>query len=210
MTRLFASAILISVTAVACSDGTSASLTGPSTLAAANNVIAVTVSAEPGPAPAFLFAKAQMSDGRTQDVTSTAQWESMNPAVASVSSGGRINAHQSGTVTFRATYRDVSGSVQADVAPAAEIKRYAVAGVVSASTKPYRVVPEALIEVISGPSAGQSIVAGRDGSFSLTQLIAGETRLRVSSPGYHAWSSKTFHLGSDTTADVQLTPIGAE
>lgn len=207
--RLFVSGILLGITTVACGDGPSSSITAPSA-AAVNNVIAVNVTAEPGLAPVYLYAIAQMSDGRTQDVTSAARWESLNPSIAMISSGGIITAYSSGSVMFRATYRDVSGTIRADVAPAVDIKRYAVTGTVSAATKPYHVVPGALIEVVAGPSLGQSVVAGSDGSYSLANLIAGQTRLRASLPGYETWTSKDFYLGANVTANVQLMPEGAQ
>ena len=207
--RLLVSGILLGLTTVACSDGPSSSIAGPSS-AAANNVVAVNVTAEPGPAPVYLYAMAQMSNGRTQDVTASARWESLNPSVATVSSGGMITAYSAGSVMFRATYHDVSGTVRTDVSPAVDIKRLAVTGTVSAATKPYQVVAGALVEVIAGPSVGQSVVAAGDGSYSFSNMIAGQTQLRVSKPGYATWTSKDFYLGANASFNVQLVPDSAE
>ena len=61
------------------------------------------------------FAVAQNSDGTTADVTNTANWQSSDPVVAVVSSGGLLTAAAEGTVDVSATYQTVRGSLPTTV-----------------------------------------------------------------------------------------------
>ncbi len=71
-------------------------VTGPSNLTA-------------GVAQQFV-AKAEWSDGSSQDVTSEAEWISANPLVATAASSGLVRAIAPGTSTISAVYHDHSGS----------------------------------------------------------------------------------------------------
>lgn len=104
-TRRFAFVIGVglAVLAAACGDSVS-----PST-----SVSAVNVS---GSVPAVgttsqLDAVARMSDGTSQDVTSTAIWQSSNTDLATVSSTGIVTALASGTVVVQATFGGSVGSL---------------------------------------------------------------------------------------------------
>lgn len=93
----------LAVLAAACGDSVS-----PST-----SVSAVNVS---GSVPAVgttsqLDAVARMSDGTSQDVTSTATWQSLNTDLATVSSTGMVTALASGTVVVQATFGGSVGSL---------------------------------------------------------------------------------------------------
>ena len=56
-------------------------------------------------------AKATLSDSTTQDVTSSATWQSSDATVATVSASGVVTGVAAGTVTVTATYQNVSGSL---------------------------------------------------------------------------------------------------
>lgn len=62
-----------------------------------------------------LAATAIMSDGSTQDITSTATWASSTATVATVSSTGAVTGVGSGTSTITATVGTVSGFLQVTV-----------------------------------------------------------------------------------------------
>lgn len=62
-----------------------------------------------------LFALANGSDGSTQDITNLATWQSSNPVVATVSSGGVLTAAAEGALDVSATYKGVRGILRADV-----------------------------------------------------------------------------------------------
>lgn len=63
-----------------------------------------------------LTAMAQLSDGKSQDVTGMAAWSSSNPQIASVA-GGLVTVSGSGEVDVRATYQNVSGGIHLVVTP---------------------------------------------------------------------------------------------
>lgn len=62
-----------------------------------------------------LFAQAVYSDDSRADVTNTALWQSSNPIVATVSSGGVLTGAAEGSLDVNATYLGRSGSLHADV-----------------------------------------------------------------------------------------------
>jgi Bacterial Ig-like domain (group 2) len=57
-----------------------------------------------------MTATARFSSGG-QDVTSTASWESSNPSVGPISSGGLLTGLATGTTVVTATYQGKSGSL---------------------------------------------------------------------------------------------------
>jgi hypothetical protein len=62
-----------------------------------------------------LFAQATSSDGTTTDATNIATWQSSNPVVATVSSGGVLTAFAEGELDVSATYQNRSGSLRAQI-----------------------------------------------------------------------------------------------
>ena len=65
-----------------------------------------------------LFAIAMNSDGTTMDVTNLATWQSSNPSLATVSTGGLLAAAAEGAVDVSATYSTVRGSSKSLGCPA--------------------------------------------------------------------------------------------
>jgi hypothetical protein len=62
-----------------------------------------------------LTATARRSDGTTADVTSTATWQSSNPAVAQVDTGGVVSAVAAGSAVISASMGGVSGQLPMQV-----------------------------------------------------------------------------------------------
>ena len=62
-----------------------------------------------------LWAVAKYSDNTTSDVTNVALWQSSNPTVATVSSGGVLTAAAEGAIDVMATYESVRGTLRAEV-----------------------------------------------------------------------------------------------
>jgi uncharacterized protein YjdB len=52
-----------------------------------------------------------LSDGSTQDVTSSATWQSSNNSYATVSSTGLLTAVDDGSLVVQATYSGVTGAI---------------------------------------------------------------------------------------------------
>jgi hypothetical protein len=62
-----------------------------------------------------MTATARRSDGSTEDVSSTATWHSSNPAVATVSSGGRVTAVAPGSSAISAAFEGQTGQLPVQV-----------------------------------------------------------------------------------------------
>ena len=97
-------AVGLALFALACSN----SSTSPSAVSS----IAVTGVTPAVGATSQFTAKAALSDGTTQDVTSAATWQSSDTTIATVSSAGAVAGVAAGTVTVTATYQSISGSDQ--------------------------------------------------------------------------------------------------
>jgi len=64
-----------------------------------------------------LQAIATFSDGSTQDMTGLVQWNSSQPNIVNINSGGLLVAQQTGTSTISATGNSLSASADASVTP---------------------------------------------------------------------------------------------
>ena len=62
-----------------------------------------------------LFAQATQSDDSVLDVANTAVWQSSNPSLATVTSGGVLTAFAEGAIDVSATYQSRAGSLRADI-----------------------------------------------------------------------------------------------
>lgn len=89
-----------------------------STAPSAVNTVTVTGAAPAVGATAQYSAVANLSNGSTEDVTTSATWTSSNPGVATVSSTGLVTAIAQGNVSISATFDSVTGTAQAALVPA--------------------------------------------------------------------------------------------
>jgi Big-like domain-containing protein len=89
-----------------------------STAPSAVNTVTVTGAAPAVGASAQYSAVANLSNGTTENVTTTATWTSSNPDIATVSASGVVTAMAEGTVSINATFDNITGSAQAAVLPA--------------------------------------------------------------------------------------------
>ena len=110
---------LAAVGLTACAGTDAQSLTGPTPATsapapAATAIIIATTSLTPSTFQ--LSATARLSDASTRDVTTSAQWESADTAIAIVTPGGLVSSVAGGDVEIRATYQGVVGSVRLAVA----------------------------------------------------------------------------------------------
>jgi uncharacterized protein YjdB len=90
------------------------SATAPSAV----STVTVTGAAPAVGASSQYAAVANLSNGTTENVTTTATWTSSNPDIATVSASGVVTAMAEGTVAISATFDSVTGSAQAAVLPA--------------------------------------------------------------------------------------------
>jgi uncharacterized protein YjdB len=89
-----------------------------STAPSAVNTVTVTGAAPAVGATAQYSAVANLSNGSTENVTTSATWTSSNPDIATVSSTGLVTAIAEGNVSISATFDSVTGSAQAALLPA--------------------------------------------------------------------------------------------
>ena len=94
----------------------------PTAPTAQSGVTTVTVGVTGNAAPVLapqdklqLWALATRADGKTEDVTNTAIWQSSNPAVATVSREGVLSAAAEGIVDVKASVDQVFGSLRAEI-----------------------------------------------------------------------------------------------
>lgn len=89
-----------------------------STAPSAVNTVTVTGAAPAVGATAQYSAVANLSDGSTENVTTSATWTSSNPDIATVSATGLVTAVAQGNVSISATFDSVTGTAQAALLPA--------------------------------------------------------------------------------------------
>jgi hypothetical protein len=110
--RVFVFAFLVA--AVACSGSSSPTPATPSP-----TVSSVTITGNPslngGNLTSQLIARATLSNGTLQDVSTLATWSSLNPAVATVSAIGLVTAVTLGTTTISAVYQGKTGTLSVSV-----------------------------------------------------------------------------------------------
>ena len=120
-----------------------------------------------------LTATARMSDGGTRDVTASAQWESSNRSIATISTAGMVTVLAAGQVEFRATYLGVAGALQLSLNAPPSHGTFALSGIVREVAPNERALAGAQIAIVSGPDAGRSATSDANGFYQLTGVSAG-------------------------------------
>jgi len=152
-----------------------------------------------------LMAVASFADGTTQDVTTTATWQSSDSSMATVSATGLVTSVSGGTVDVRATFRTVVGTLRLSMASSPAF-RAAVTGIVlEGSTR--SVLRDARVVVSASPDAGMSTVTGAGGLFTLSGLSAGSVTLTVTKDGYQPSTNPGIAIGGNTNVELWLFPI---
>jgi hypothetical protein len=86
-------------------------------------LLSITISPNPSSLPVGesqqLTATGKYTDGSVQNLSQSATWASSGAAIASVSPGGSVVAHATGTATISATSGSITGSASLTVAPPA-------------------------------------------------------------------------------------------
>src|SRR5581483_3891787 len=96
-------------------------------------------------ASAQFSATATLSNNTSQTVTSQATWQSSNPPVATVTSGGLVIGVSAGNVDITATYQNVSGVAHLTVIRQTPVT-YSVSGTVTDGTS-HGVLPNIGVEL---------------------------------------------------------------
>jgi hypothetical protein len=140
------------------------------------------------------------ANGARQDVTARVTWTTSNPAVLSVSSGGRVTGGAVGEATLRASFDDLSGSTTVIVVPAGTFR---LAGTVRPSGST-RLIADATIQLITASSDVLTAATGPDG-FRFYG-VAGHGRLRIWGRGFHPYETEV-DIQDHLTHDVSLSAI---
>ena len=138
-----------------------------------------------------LAATATLSDGTTKDVTAIATWQSSNTSVASVSSGGLVDALAAGTVTITATYQGKAGAATVPVSFSSSSQSTMTASIDGLSFS--------AISVTAAQSSGILAVGGTS-AFSSPYLV-----LTIAIPA----AVGTYQLGPLTVPNASLSQNSA-
>ncbi len=123
-------------------------------------------------------ATAVMSDGATQPCSSSATWQSSDPAVASVNSSGVVSALSGGSADIRATCGGATGTLHLTVPSVT----YTLSGTVLDETGAR--VSDVLVELADGLMAGRNTTTDSAGTFTLAHVTGGTISVRLSKPGF--------------------------
>jgi hypothetical protein len=207
MRRVFVSLIgtVLVVAATACGSSTPAATT-PTPTPTPATVTAVAVSGPTSSTTNFqVTATAKMSDGTSTDVTLIAKWESSDATIATVASNGLVVINASGTVTLKATYQTVSGTMQTTINKPA-LPKFSLGGSVWEVDPNAHKIAGALVTVTSGADAGAAVMSDVNGNYAFPSLTAGTVALVATKDGYLVSSPEGITLSSNAQADVFMAP----
>ena len=210
--NMIATALFVAATLTACSGNDAAPSPTPTptptptppTGPAVTTV--VVTSSQTSPTSYQLKADARLTDGNSRDVTSTAQWQSSDPAIAQVSPTGVMTAVGTGHVDVRATYENVTGSMGFAVIMPPTANKFSLMGYVSEAPPVSKLFQGIKITITSGPDAGQFTYSNEMGFFQFFHLTAGVVTLAVDHAGYQPWG-QTIRLDEDVNWPIVLYPI---
>jgi len=186
---------------VACSGNSPASVSAPSS----SGVSSVTVSQVSATSRSLqLSAMARFTDGTTRDVTTTAQWDTSNPSLATVTNAGVVTLVGAGDVEVRATYQSVSGTLRLMTRPEVVLTLWGVVREVQPNQHP---LAGARVEIVDGENAGRVAVSDQSGGYVFTGLSLGRASLVVTLDGYQTWRLNNLPLPGNTLQDPWLVPV---
>ena len=196
--------VLSAVSLLACGQATS--VTAPSGTTGTNGPITSVVVTGPATSGTNfqLMASGKSADGSSRDVTALASWQASDPSKVLISSTGWVTILALGTVEVRATYQNVTGTMQVRVTPPPPDK-FILSGVVREVPPTSHPVAGAVVRITGGPDAGMEAVSDAQGLFGLAGLSAGFAIVEASAPGYTV-SSVGLDISGNRSVDLWLAP----
>jgi hypothetical protein len=152
-------------------------------------------------------AMAALTGGATSDVTSTAQWQTSNSALAAVAPGGVLTVVGTGEVDVRATYQGVTGSLRLLVNRPPSGTTYTLSGRVREVAPGGRALTGAIATITSGPNTGSVAVSDELGMYRFPLLSSGRFNLEIQKDGYQLWQILNVDLTRNMTQDASLFPV---
>ena len=141
---------------------------------------------------------AEMGDGTTRDVTSTAIWRSSDGGVLSLGSDGTATGGKAGQVVVAATALSRAASLEVLVLSPGTFR---LTGFVREAGFP---VFDANVAVLDGSRAVLSTTSDLSGRYRLFGIPAGNVEVRATRPGYGEQVNR-LSVSSDVTSDFTLT-----
>lgn len=201
---LIASVVLAAL--VACGSSTAQNPAAPTPPATTLTVSAVTITSGAATNGTFqLTASAQMSDGSTKDVTTSATWQSSDATLATVSATGLATVVGTGEVEFRATYQKLTGSLRVSVTKPGPAKFF-VSGTVHEVFPNVRPVAGTRVEITAGADTGMTATSDDTGFFQFGRVTGGVIALIATKDGYLLWQVSTLTIDHDIPLEVMLYP----
>ncbi len=183
-----------------------ASTTTPTTTPTPATGTAVAVTGPSSSTTSFqVTATARLSDGTSQDVTSSARWESSDATLATIASTGMVTIIGSGAVTLKATYQNVSGSIQTAVTKP-PLPKFRLSGSVWEVDPNAHKIAGARVVITAGADTGAFVVSDENGNYVFASLTAGLVSLMATKDGYLVSLPEGINISADTQADVFIAP----
>jgi hypothetical protein len=155
-----------------------------------------------------MVATARMSDGSSQTVTSSASWETTNPAIATISTSGLLTVLANGSVDVRAMYQGVLGSLTVPVTRAPDPNaRYTLSGIAREVSPESRILGDVRITITEGPDTGTAVTSDAGGQFRFASVAGSRLSLEASRAGYQAWRMTNLTVDSNKQIEVVMFPI---
>ena len=133
-----------------------------------------------------------------------AQWDVSDSSKISISSTGWVTILALGVVDVRATYHNVSGSMEVRVTPPPP-DTYYLTGVVREVDPTTHPIAGATVRITSGPDIGSHATTNAKGEYTITGLSQGFAAVETSADGY-VIDSVGLNILGNKTADLWLTP----
>lgn len=162
-------------------------------------------------------ATAHMSDGSSQDITSSVQWGTSDPSIASISNAGVATGSAAGEVTITAQSGSMTSSATLTVSEAAANLSSIVISPASASmpvntnqqftaTGNYNDGSSADLTALVAWSSSSNATATIDATGLASSLAAGSTTISASFGGIS--QSTTLTVTAPTVVSIAVTPVG--
>lgn len=147
-----------------------------------------------------LRAVAQLRDGTTADITDSAEWNTSDWQVATVSTTGVVTVARSGQVDVRVNYLGVTAIRSLRVEGA---QQFSVSGIVRSSVDD-EPIGGALVRILNGRTPLGT--TDEDGRFVFTDVPSGRLIIEVVKDGFDVWSSDIV-VDQDEMIVVRLVPL---
>jgi len=202
-------ALSIAISA-ACGSNKSSNPAAPTTPTPTGTTVrSVAVTSAPASTTTFqMTAKADLSDGSSQDVTTSSRWEVSDTNLATVSPTGMLTVIHSGHVDVRATYQQMTGTLGMNLsAPQPpQSGTFSLNGYSQEAPPTAHPLAGVTVTIIQGPDTGKSTTTDGTGWFKFTSLQGGVIGAEATKDGYYVWRLTNLTLDQSKDVSVLMYP----